>query len=426
MKKNPIKNLDLDLFYEKLDNGLQILVIPKDTGNNIYATFSTNYGSNKIEFVPIGEKKMVKVPLGIAHFLEHKLFEQPNGVDPFSFYSERGSDANANTNQTKTTYLFSGPSFLEENLNYLLDYVQEPYFTDKNVDKEKGIITQEIKMYQDDPDNVLYESIIYNTFQNDPMKYPIIGTIKSINSITKENLYTCYNTFYHPSNMFVVVTGNVKPEEVIEIIKQNQAKKKFAKPQKIKLKAYDEPEEVANKEQTVELNVSIPKCAVGYKIKINNPDNLYQTLLYISILFDMKLGATSKFVKDLTDEEIINTNLILDYVHTQDYILFFVVGESKQPSILLEKIQKEMNKLKLEEREFNRKRKTLISSLIYMSDNIFQLNESIMSDMIRYGKYNTNKYEDIKNLNFNDFEKFVKSLNLKNITTFIVNPKTEK
>lgn len=423
MKKNPIKNLGLDLFYEKLDNGLQILVVPKDTGNNIYATFSTNYGSNKIEFVPIGKKKMVKVPLGIAHFLEHKLFEQPNGVDPFSFYSERGSDANANTNQTKTTYLFSGPSFLEENLNYLLDYVQEPYFTDKNVEKEKGIITQEIKMYQDDPDSVLYEGVIANTFQNDSMKYPIIGSIKSINAITKEDLYTCYNTFYHPSNMFVVVTGNVDPEEVIHIITENQAKKEFAKPQKIKVKEYDEPEEVATKEQEIHLNVSIPKCAVGYKIKINSDNYLYQTLLYMSILFDMKFGATSEFVKNLTDEEIINTNLMLDYVHTKDYILFFVVGESKQPKVLLERIQREMNKLKLNEKEFLRKRKTLISSLIYMSDNIFQLNEGIMSDMIRYGKYNTNKYEDIKNLNFNDFEKFIKGLNFNNMTTFIINPK---
>ena len=144
MKKIDIKNLDLNLFYEKLDNGLEVYVIPKENCNNVYATFSTKYGSNIIEFVPIGEKKMIKVPLGIAHFLEHKLFEQKDGIDPFTFYSERGADANANTNQKKTTYLFSGSNFILENLNYLLDYVQEPYFTDKNVEKEKGIITQEI------------------------------------------------------------------------------------------------------------------------------------------------------------------------------------------------------------------------------------------------------------------------------------------
>ena len=151
MKKIDYKGLQLDVFYEKLDNGLEIFILPKKNVNNIYVTFSTKYGSNIIEFKPIDKKEIIKVPIGIAHFLEHKMFEQKDGTDIFSFYSERGADCNANTNYTKTSYLFSSPNFLEENLNMLLDYVQEPYFTDDNVEKEKGIITQEIKMYQDMP-----------------------------------------------------------------------------------------------------------------------------------------------------------------------------------------------------------------------------------------------------------------------------------
>ena len=169
MKKINYKNLDLDLFYEKLDNGLEIYILPKNNVNNIYVTFSTKYGSNIIEFKE-NDKKFTKVPLGIAHFLEHKMFEQEDGTDIFSFYSERGADCNANTNNTKTTYLFSGPSFLDENLNLLLDYVQSPYFTDENVEKEKGIITQEIKMYQDMPGNVMYDKIVEKYFQIHPMK----------------------------------------------------------------------------------------------------------------------------------------------------------------------------------------------------------------------------------------------------------------
>ena len=229
MKKTNLKHLNLDLYEEKLDNGLTIYVIPKQNFNNIYVTFSTKFGSNEIEFIPNNKKEYVKVPLGIAHFLEHKLFEQKDNIDPFTFYNERGSDCNANTNQYKTTYLFSGPNFFSENLNYLLDYVQEPYFTDENVEKEKGIIEQEIKMYLDDPDTVIYEKTLENCFSNHPMKNSIIGTIKSVRSITKEELYTCYNTFYHPSNMFIVVTGNVDPIETIKIIKKNQSKKKFDK-----------------------------------------------------------------------------------------------------------------------------------------------------------------------------------------------------
>ena len=122
MKKTNIKHLDLTLYSDKLDNGLEVYMIPKNNYNNIYVTFTTKYGSNEIEFTPIDDNKMVKVPLGIAHFLEHKLFEQKDGVDPFTFYNERGADANANTNQYKTTYLFSGPNFLEENLKEAIDY----------------------------------------------------------------------------------------------------------------------------------------------------------------------------------------------------------------------------------------------------------------------------------------------------------------
>ena len=138
MKTIDYKNLDLTLIYEKLDNGLEIFVLPKKNVNNIYVTFNTKYGSNISEFKPFDKDKMVKVPLGIAHFLEHKLFEQEDGTDIFSFYSERGADCNANTNYTKTSYLFSCPNFFKENINMLLDYVQSPYFTDENVNKEKG------------------------------------------------------------------------------------------------------------------------------------------------------------------------------------------------------------------------------------------------------------------------------------------------
>ena len=151
MKKTNIDKLKLELYQEKLDNGLEVYIIPKKNCNNIYVTFSTKYGSNIDEFVPIKSKKMKKYPLGIAHFLEHKMFEMEDGTDPFELYSNNGADANANTSNYKTTYLFSGPQYFKENLNYLLDYVQKPYFTDKNVEKEKGIIIQEIKMYQDDP-----------------------------------------------------------------------------------------------------------------------------------------------------------------------------------------------------------------------------------------------------------------------------------
>lgn len=420
MKKINFKNLDLDLFYEKLDNGLEIFVLPKTNVNNIYVTFNTKYGSNISEFKPIDKNKMIKVPLGIAHFLEHKMFEQEDETDIFSFYSERGADCNANTNYTKTTYLFSCPNFFKENMDMLLDYVQAPYFTDENVDKEKGIITQEIKMYQDMPGTMIYDKIIENTFKIHPMKYPIIGNIENINKITKEDLYTCYNTFYHPSNMFVVVTGNVNASEVINIIKENQNKKKFKKEETIKIKSYNEPKEVDKEFDEIKLNVSIPKCAICYKLKI---DKTIQNIFYLLTLFDCKFSSTSEFVHNLLEEKIINDNLAVDFDDSTDYTLMFVLGESSNPKKLIEKIKDEMKNLDISEKDFERKKKVLLSSIIYMTENIFSLNNNITSDIIRYGKFNDNKYNDIKNLNYKDFINFIKKIDFKNNSTLIINPK---
>lgn len=421
MKTINLKYLDLTLYHEKLKNGLEIYIIPKNNVNNVYVTFSTKYGSNQIEFIPIEGKKMIKVPLGIAHFLEHKLFEQNKGPDPFTFFSERGSDANANTNQIKTTYLFSGPNFVIENLNFLLDYVQSPYFTDKNVEKEKGIITQEIKMYQDDPDTVLYESIIYNCFNQHPMKYPIIGDIKSINSITKEDLYNCYNTFYHPSNMFVVITGNVDTKEIIDVIKENQEKKDFPKPNKIILKKYKEADEVAKKQEEKNLNVAINKCAIAYKIKIDD-NSLFEKISYLITFFDIKLGSTSILYNQLIKEQILSGNIYIYHDNTDNHVVINIFGTSKQPHILLERIQKEIKNIDVKEEEFNRKKKTLLSSLLYISDNIFSLNSIIVNNIVRYHKVE-DFYDKTQKLNYNDFMDFIQTIDISNYTTFIINPK---
>ena len=187
MKKNHMKHFDLDLYQETLPNGLLINVIPK-SGNNIYATFVTKYGSFDNCLIPHGKKNIYEAPMGVAHFLEHKVFEQKDGEDPFAFYTKNGADANASTSYLRTSYLFSGPSYVEENLEYLLDFVQDPYFTDENVEKEKGIIEQEIKMYEDIPYWKLYEKNLFNTFFNHPLRYPIAGTVESISKITKEDL----------------------------------------------------------------------------------------------------------------------------------------------------------------------------------------------------------------------------------------------
>ena len=218
MKKIDLNHIGESIFYEKLENGLDVYLYSKENCTNQYVTFTTKFGSIYHEFVPIGEEKMVKVPRGVAHFLEHKVFVQEQDPQPEEFFAKSGAICNAYTTFKNTTYLFSGPDHLTENVNFLLDYVQSPYFTKENVESEKGIITQEIHMCDDNPTDVMYEYIRKNSFFHNPFKDSIIGTVDDIKKINEKTLFTCYNTFYHPSNMFLVVTGNFNVEELLNSI----------------------------------------------------------------------------------------------------------------------------------------------------------------------------------------------------------------
>ena len=423
MKKTKIEKLKLELYEEKLDNGLEIYIIPKNC-NNIYATFSTKYGSNNDEFVPLNETKMKSFPLGIAHFLEHKMFEMEDGRDPFEIYSNNGADANANTSNYKTTYLFSGPEFFKENINFLLDYVQKPYFTDQNVEKEKGIIIQEIKMYQDDPYSVIYEKGIYNSFIKHPIKIPVIGDIENVKKITKEDLYECYNTFYNPANMFVVVTGNIDPQETIEIIKQNQKNKKFEKFKKIKQKEYDEPDKVEKETEILKMDINIPKITLNYKInyeKINI--DLREILNYISIITDINLGSTSILNESLKNDNVITSDIDFTFMYTDKHILLTILGETEKTELLSSRIEEKMNNLDLTKEEFERKKLSTISSYIFMSDNIFSMNEKIMNNIIKYNEIKTDDIEYIKNLKFEKAKQIIENLDLSNKSKVIIEPK---
>ena len=424
MKKTKIEKLKLEIYEEKLDNGLEIYIVPKNNCNNIYTTFSTKYGSNNDEFTPINEKKMKKFPLGIAHFLEHKMFEMSDGTDPFEIYSNNGADANANTSNYKTTYLFSGSDFFKENLTYLLDYVQTPYFTEQNVEKEKGIIEQEIKMYQDNPYSVLYEKALYNSFIKHPIKIPVIGDIKNIRKITKEDLYACYNTFYNPGNMFIVVTGNVDPLETIEIIKENQKNKKYDKLTEIKQKTYNEPDNIEKEKEIIKMDINLSKVALNYKINYKELNlDIRDALNYISMILDINFGATSLINEQLRETKVITSNLEYTLMYTDKHILITILGETDHIEKLLSQLENQINKLQITEEEFERKKINIISSYIFMSDNIFSLNEKIMSNIVKYNEIKTDNIEYTKELNFNKAKTIIKNLDLSNKSIVIIEPK---
>ena len=424
MKKTKLNKLDLDIYEETLDNGLRIFVIPKTDVKNVYATFTTNYGSIQNEFVPIGEKEMFKVPDGVAHFLEHKVFEQKDGKDPFEFYSKSGSDCNANTSNHKTTYLFIGQEKILENLNYLLDFVQSPYFTEENVKKEKGIIEQELKMYQDNPYVHPSEIITYNSFIEHPIKISVGGTVKSIYEITKEDLYKCYNTFYHPSNMFVCVTGNVKPKEIINAIKENQKKKQFDEEKKIKIKDYNEPDNVEKKEDTIHMNITIPKVLVAYKLNIENTGLNKKTISnFLAFYTNLKMGPVSVLNEKLKKEDIINKDINFYNIKTDKHALLIIEAETTKQQEFIKAIDKELKINNITEKEFNRQKKVGIASCIYMSDSIFGLNSFVMNCIIHENKVDYNTYGFYKKLDYKEFTKFINNLNFNHKSVLYVNSK---
>ena len=306
MKKFEYKDLDVTLYYEKMSNGLEVYVIPDHNVKSNYAFFSTKYGNRINEFIPINEKEFKRYPAGIAHFLEHKVFEQKDGVEPFKFYSAHGAYCNAFTNQNMTSYYFEGMDYFKENLEFLLDFVQNIYLTSDNVEKEKGIIIEEAKMGLDNLNRLMYEKSNDLVYVNDPRKYKVIGEIDEIKSITKEQLLECYNTFYHPSNMNLIVSGNVDYKEVFEIVRNNQNKKNYENISFPKVKQVEEPSTMNKKEIITKGNTKIPYLGHVIKIDLRNLsyDNFYKHMTIKAILY-MLFSASTGFSSKLREKEII-------------------------------------------------------------------------------------------------------------------------
>lgn len=341
MEKIAFDQLQEELFHEKLPNGLNVYILPKNGFNKTYATFTTKYGSVDNTFVPLGKEEFVKVPDGIAHFLEHKLFEKEDG-DVFQQFSRQGASANAFTSFTRTAYLFSSTSDVEKNLETLVDFVQDPYFSEKTVEKEKGIIGQEITMYDDNPDWRLYFGLIQNLYKNHPVRIDIAGTIESISHITKDWLYECYNTFYHPSNMLLFIVGPVDPEKFMNQVRENQAKKDYKDQPEVKRKFEEEPVESAEPKQVLEMNVQTSKCLVGIKaLHVDQTgEAMLKNELTMNILLDLLFGKSATNYDQLYNDGLIDETFSYDYTQEQGFGFAMIGGDTREPDQLAERLEK--------------------------------------------------------------------------------------
>ena len=411
------KKLGLKLFEKTMSNGLKVYVVPKDNINNIYVTLTSNYGSVDTKFKIDG--KEVISPDGIAHFLEHKMFEQKDGIDPFTLFDQNGAQANANTSNYRTSYLFAGPSHFKENLNTLLDFVSEPYFTDQNVEKEKGIIIQEIKMGNDEIGRVGYNKTLENSFVKHPIRVKVIGSCESVNNTTKEDLDVCYKAFYQPSNMFLVVTGNVSPDEVFKVVDENISKKEYEHHEVFKL-SYDEPDKVAKSKDVINMNLAIPKLYYSYKLNISNINFEKRFIMkYLTIYFDALYGSVSDFEEEIEKSKLCDDGLDFMISKTDNHFLVTFMAETKNPSKLVKTIEKYIGH-DITINDFNRKKKVILASNIFMSDNIYSINNKITNDILDTGNVITDIYEENESLKYEELVDIIKKLNFKNACEVVI------
>lgn len=340
MNKTEYEQINETLYHEVLPNGLTVYLLPKNDYHKTYGLFSTNYGSIDNEFIPYGEKEKVKVPDGIAHFLEHKLFEKENG-DVFQLFGQQGASANAFTSFTKTSYLFSTTDQVEKNLTTLIDFVQAPYFTEETVNKEKGIIGQEIQMYEDDPNWRMFFGILNNLYPTHPLHIDIAGTVESIDKITAQDLYTCYRTFYQPSNMVLFVVGKMEPEKLMKLIRENQEEKNFPPKQEI-VRYFPENTKEIIKQSALEAAITRNKFVLGIKGLDTLPQEGTELLRYktaINLLFQMILGNTSRNYLAMYNQGIIDDSFGFEFSLDREFHFADFSGDTDEPEKAAEKIK---------------------------------------------------------------------------------------
>ncbi|MGN0475943.1 MAG: EF-P 5-aminopentanol modification-associated protein YfmH [Ruminococcus sp.] len=407
-----------DKYYKvKHKSGLNIYVYEKPGYNTTYAVFGTKYGSINTCF-SAGDGEKITVPDGIAHYLEHKLFESEDG-DAFAKYARTGANANAFTSFDKTCYLFSASQNFKESLEILLDFVQSPYFTDETVAKEQGIIGQEIKMYDDSPDWKVMFNLLECMYHNHPVKIDIAGTVESIAKITPQKLYDCYNTFYNLNNMALCVCGKAKLQEVLEVCDR------MLKPcEDVKITNYfeNEPYEIVKDFAEQNLPVAVPIFNIGFKNKGDKVSDS-KDMASLDVLLAMLFSSTSKIYRELQDKELINQTFNYEIFEGEGYSAVLLGGESRNPEQVYSSIKEYIKDLKengLSKEDF------LISKKAVYGDAVSSLNSvsSIANSLMESHFTNRELFSyvtSIHDLEFGDIEKkFAEVLDYNNCALSVV------
>lgn len=407
IKKISNTALDEEMQYAVHKSGLRVYVFPKKGFSKYYAIYGTDYGSLNQTFTVPGEDKDITVPDGIAHYLEHKMFEEEDGSDAFEKFALTGASSNAYTSFDLTAYLFSCTDKFYENLDILLEFVNHPHFTEENVAKEQGIIGQEIKMYDDDPEWRVFFNSLKAMFHNNPVKIDIAGTVESISHITPEILYKCYNTFYNPANMLLVLVGDIDINEAMKYVDKHISPERNLG--KVKCPEVAEPKERVQEYIEQKLSVSQPMFRAAFKdnMPYMTGDELLKKEIATEIILEAVFGRSSDFYLDLYEKGLIDSTFGTETNIEHEYGFTLIGGESKAPEEVYKEIKKVLDKCAndgIDKAAAERAKKVLISRDISLFNNV----EAMGNAFIRQLKNNQNPlnyknavqsvtYEDIMN-----------------------------
>lgn len=405
-KHNAILN---ETIYKQVhDSGLEIFYVPKAGFSKKYAFFGTKYGAlyNKFEKGGITHD----MPLGIAHFLEHKIFEDKEG-NLFEKFGRMGASVNAYTNFVSTVYTFSAVDNFYPCLSLLLDFVQDLHLTDENVEKEKGIIAQEIKMYDDDPDWKVYFNALKGMYNVHPVKEDIAGTVESVYATTRADLETCYNSFYTPSNMFIIIVGDLETEKVFETVNEGLTSEYLSREKAPNLILPSEMKHISKPIMMENMETPSKQFFLGFKGKHETlSKEAYRTSIGIKMANDMLFGKSSELFKSLYESEMINSLLSYEYNYGRGFSHAMIGGEGENIEGVEKSILEAVEKMKgkgFNPVDFERMKKKSLGRFI----TAFNSNQSLASSFISLY---------IKNVDLFEYLNIVNSLSLDEVNGYFV------
>ncbi len=411
------KVLNLDYSATTLDSGLTVYICERPDFNSVYAAYGTKYGSIDSSFTVNGEE--ITVPDGIAHFLEHKLFESEDG-DAFSKYAETGAYANAFTSFDRTCYIFSCSELFEKNLDILLDFVQNPYFTAETVKKEQGIIGQEIKMYDDSPNWSVLFGMLEAMYYNNPVKIDIAGTTDSIAKIDDTILYKCYNTFYNPKNMFVCIAGNVNSADVLERIDKKVKKSADIMLERAK---FDEPQGVIKNYTEKSLEVALPLFCYGFKQDVSAGDPTFKQMIAMNAFIKLLSDNSSPLYKRLIEKKLINDEFDAEYFSGRSFASVIFEGESANPKEVAEQIDLEIESIKkngIDDKLFLAVKRDMYGQAVKRYNSVNSI-AMMLTDCAVFGYDYSTELEVINSLEKSDLIELLPVFNSRNAVLSVIN-----